>query len=138
MKKRLLMLLPLVTAAFAIFTLGFFLGRNAGRPTVLTTRIAPAVETVDFSVPEEDETGQTTTPALTEPAYPININTADVQTLTFLPGIGETIAQRIVDYRSANGDFALVTDLLNVKGIGEKRLADILPYITTGQQEDNT
>lgn len=59
----------------------------------------------------------------------ININTADVEELQKLKGIGETYAQRIVDYRLENGEFKAVAELLNVKGIGNKRLEDIKAFI---------
>lgn len=121
-----------LTAAFAVFLLGFFLGRNLVRPAVTTSRIAPTVQTMPESVPTVPEPSVPETTARPEPEYPININEADVWTLDFLPGIGETIAGRIVDYRDANGPFTQLTDLLNVEGIGEKRLEQILPYITTG------
>ena len=55
----------------------------------------------------------------------IDINTADVRELTNLPGIGEIIAQRIIDYRDANGPFSNVEDLLAVRGIGPNILAGI-------------
>lgn len=52
----------------------------------------------------------------------VNINTATVEELSRLKGIGESKAQAIVDYREANGEFASVDDLVKVKGIGEKTL----------------
>lgn len=59
----------------------------------------------------------------------ININTANVEELQKLKGIGETYAQRIVDYRLENGEFKAVDELLKVKGIGNKRLEDIKAFI---------
>ena len=60
----------------------------------------------------------------------ININTASASQLMTLPGIGEVLAQRIVDYREAYGPFPSVAALTNVKGIGEKRLAAIMNLVT--------
>ena len=47
-----------------------------------------------------------------------------------LPGIGDTLAAAIVQYRQENGDFAAVEDIMNVSGIGEKRFENIRDYIT--------
>ncbi|MEA4923729.1 MAG: helix-hairpin-helix domain-containing protein [Syntrophomonadaceae bacterium] len=56
----------------------------------------------------------------------VNINTASVQELDEkLPGIGPTLAQRIVDYRKLHGPFAKIEDLNEVSGIGEQKFAEI-------------
>jgi comEA protein len=60
----------------------------------------------------------------------ININTATSVELQVLPRIGEKVAQKIIDYRNANGKFKSTTDLLKIKGIGEKIFALIKDRIT--------
>lgn len=50
----------------------------------------------------------------------ISINTADLETLTLLKGVGPTIAKRIVDYRAVHGLFQSVEDIMDIKGIGTK------------------
>ena len=62
----------------------------------------------------------------------IDLNTADKAQLMTLDGVGEVIAQRILDYRESHGGFASVEELLEVDGIGEKRLAAWRPYLTVG------
>jgi comEA protein len=52
----------------------------------------------------------------------VNINSASAKELTAIPGIGEVMATRIVEYRTAHGNFHTEEDLLNVPGIGEKKL----------------
>jgi len=65
-----------------------------------------------------------------EKAPRVNLNTATVDDLTTLPGIGPSYAKRIVDFREKNGPFKRVEDLLNVQGIGEKTLEKIRDRIT--------
>lgn len=60
----------------------------------------------------------------------ININTATASELEALPGVGEVIAQRIVDYRTANGPFGSVDELIDVSGIGESTLASMRELVT--------
>lgn len=59
----------------------------------------------------------------------LNINTASVDELQTLPSIGETTAERIIDYRTQHGDFSSVDDLQNVRGIGAKTLEKLRPFI---------
>lgn len=60
----------------------------------------------------------------------VNINTATLEQLDTLPGIGPVLAQRIIDYREDHGPFTSLGQLILVDGIGEKKLAAILPLIT--------
>lgn len=64
-----------------------------------------------------------------DPSRPIPLNTADAPTLELLPGVGPVLAQRIIAYRNEIGGFRSVDDLLDVKGIGEKTLEKIRPYV---------
>ncbi len=71
-------------------------------------------------------------PALPQASMPdgeINVNTAGKETLVLLPGVGEATAAEIIREREAHGPFRYPEDLLAVRGIGEKKLADMLPYI---------
>lgn len=126
MKKPGTVLLLCLTLVFLSFLLGFFVGRNQTGPVA-------EIQIADLPAPTETESAEPaeeTEPS--QPQYPIDINTADLSALTALPGIGPVLAQRIIDYRDANGAYSSVYDLLNVEGIGEQRLEDLLPYATIG------
>jgi len=60
----------------------------------------------------------------------VNINTADIDELCQLEGIGEVLAERILEYRTKNGEFYSVEELINVYGIGEKILEKLMGHIT--------
>jgi competence protein ComEA len=68
--------------------------------------------------------------APTLPTQIVNINTASAADLDALPGIGPKLAEAIVAHRQQYGPFRRPEDLLQVKGIGEKRLQKIRPYIS--------
>lgn len=60
----------------------------------------------------------------------VSLNTADLALLDTLPGVGPVTAQKILDWRSTNGVFSAVEELLEIDGIGEKTLAEIVPHVT--------
>lgn len=82
------------------------------------------------SSPTSDSPDSTVDPAYV--AFPININVSTKENLMLLPGIGEVLAQRIVDYRSANGLFSSVEELTQVRGISQSLLEEIKDDITVG------
>lgn len=67
------------------------------------------------------------------PSARLNINTATVEELDQLPGIGPGLAQRIVDWREANGPFASIADIKQVAGIGEAIFERIKDRIVVGE-----
>ena len=75
---------------------------------------------------------KSTKPREEKVTFPVNINTASKKELDALPGIGEVLAQRIIDYRQAHGKFQHLEELTNVSGIGQKRLEALLDYVTVG------
>ena len=127
MKNRGIMLLVMLTGMFACGLIGFFIGRSVNHSEITMS---------GYVEPTRPTVGHPTEPSFdqTSPSEPllVNINTATVDELMTLPGIGATLAQRIVDYRSENGAFESLSDLLNVDDIGQTRLENILDYITIG------
>ena len=59
----------------------------------------------------------------------VNINTANLDKLQTLPGIGEAMAKRIIDYRTENGKFQSIDDIKNISGIGDSKFAKLKEYI---------
>lgn len=68
-------------------------------------------------------------------AEPVNVNTADAEALTKLPGIGEAKAQAILDYRAEHGPFAALAELENVSGISARMVEGWQGLATTGEND---
>ena len=132
--------LLLCCAGFLLFGLGLYFGRTTGG-TVLYQRPA-AASSVAAEAPEAPEAPETPE-APEEPAAPeetetepdgmasrVNLNTADAAALESLPGIGPALAQRIIDYRTANGPFQTTAEIQDVRGIGAGIYAKIKDSIT--------
>lgn len=79
-------------------------------------------------VPQQSPDGVASADAPTSASALINLNTAGVEELDALPGVGEATARAIVEERESNGPFATVEDLVRVSGIGEKKLAKIVGH----------
>lgn len=81
-------------------------------------------------LPGTDEPTQNDSSTENSDADLVNINTATLEELDSLPGIGPTTAQKILDYREANGPFSVIEDIQNVSGIGPSTFDDIKELIT--------
>ena len=147
------MLLFIITAMFASFCLGHYFGRRQETGTVTVTRSrTSAAQEDEFRTsttqtePRETERTAETVPeselSATESQSAadgkVNLNTATVEELMTLPGIGEALANRIVEYREIYGAFGSVDELDAVSGIGTKRIEAIREFVTVEGINENT
>ena len=110
-----------VTLLFAALTVGFRLGRDSV-PARFSVRTAPAA-TAAASADLHGETGEAVGDL-------VNLNTATLEELCALPGIGESLARRVIAYREEHGPFARVEDITRVSGIGSAILDALWDRIT--------
>ncbi len=101
-------------AVIIAFTAGFIIGRKTASTRVIVESAPPEVSTVRSASDK----------AL------ININTADSEELSSLPGIGETLSEVIISYRDKNGPFKSIGEIINVEGVGPGIYEQIRDLIT--------
>ena len=98
---------------------------SVGTVFLLTPRTVREDYTVEAQAPPEERTEDK-----------VNINTADADALDALPGIGPVLARRIIEWRTANGPFAGIEELLEVDGIGQATLDGLRDHITTEETQE--
>ena len=84
-------------------------------------RIPGAVIETEVEVPREE---------IAPDFPPVDLNTATAEELDTLPGIGESLARRIIAYREANGPFGSIEEIMEVSGIGEAKFAELEDRVT--------
>lgn len=114
-----------ITGIFLCLLIGIFVGRNLTRNYI-------------FLNSDSDSNTTDSTQDINISDGRIDINTATLQQLQLLPGIGEVTAQRILDYRAEHGSFSSPQELMNVNGIGDKKFAQIEPYVKVGGSYENS
>lgn len=137
-----------VTALFLAVLIGFLLGqKSVGSPILVERTDAETVteepvsrvldqydEETDTGVPSAEPAEESASPGI-ESLYPIDINAASEEELKLLPGIGEVLAGRIVEYRKQHGAFSAPEEIMEVSGIGEAKFEAIRDLISTGQED---
>ncbi len=145
-KNNIIRISAFLALYFLIFIIPIAIGRNEISAPVV--KVLSNEETAAFSGTTKERTDNSdiwetenndvskTTVMVSEAAevtcvtvvFPLDINSASKNELVFVRGIGEVLAERIVDYRNLNGYFYSLDELLNVDGIGEKKLDLIKDY----------
>lgn len=116
MKKGAKVLLCVFIASIC-FLAGIFIGRNTGNYYV--------------ALKESKYSAELDVPTTTD--FRIDINSATKLELMELQGIGELLAERIIVYREDNGPFSTIDELMNIEGIGEKKLQAVKEWIKVGE-----
>ena len=129
MKNTPFSILACACLVLAAFLGGMYVGRNMTGGNIQISALSTQ-STISADVPNTSQTSNSAS-STSQGNDKININTADLYELMTLKGIGEVYAQNIIDYRTTNGPFASIDELMNVDGIGIKRFEDIKNSITT-------
>ena len=122
--EKILIIIALILCAGVIFYNAFFIPEVSTPAVVYVDKDLSSSES-DAEISESDE-NYISSDGSVDSSGKVNINTATAQEISEnLDGIGDTIAQRIVEYREQNGDFENIEEIKNVSGIGESKYENI-------------
>ena len=113
-----------ITGIFLCVLLGVFIGRN-----LRTSYIPLKGDNIQSSSTDSTQN---------QADGRIDINTASAEQLQLIPGIGEVLAQRIIDYRTEHTAFTTVEELMEISGIGQVKFAQMKPYVKVGGNYENS
>ncbi len=125
----------LLFVACIAFCGGWFARGSGGASVQVETQLAYQTQAIETAAPTPTPVPATQAPESTQEAAPVSggkvkINTADIDTLMTLSGIGEARAKAIIADRNENGPYRIPEDITRVSGIGEGLLANIIDEIT--------
>ena len=128
-KFRMVLLLAAAAVTAVVLTGLYSAVEATPAPAAASSQVQPTQEPAGETIPvEEDTSSEGPQEVLVEKS--VNLNTATLEELDLLPGVGPAIAQRIIDYREQNSGFYDIEEIMEVSGIGEKTFAKLEPYIT--------
>jgi competence protein ComEA len=102
--------------------------------TVLAIGVTVLISLPAIAATQQPPTAPAAAAAPSKPA--LNLNTATLEQLETLPGIGRKTAERILEYRTKSGSFKRIEELMNVKGIGEKSFLKLKPLVAVPPKTD--
>jgi competence ComEA-like helix-hairpin-helix protein len=104
--------------------------RNLGISLLLLCLALPAAASGGKTSQAKNGRSTKAAPAATAASGSVNVNSATAEQIALLPRVGIKAAQRIVEYRKANGNFKRIEDVMEVKGVGEKLFVSLRPHLS--------